>query len=448
MGLAGASGAGCSAIAGIEDLRLTGSPDASADVGTGSSSGSGGPDASGSDVTVDSPADVGQDAVSVEASACTTGQTRCSGGAVETCSGGAWGAPVSCASGTCSSGACTGVCAPGQTSPVACGDCGTETQTCSASGTWVSGTCSGQGACAPNATRTCDTYGSQTCSSSCSWGSCSCPPSPVCTPDATQCSGSSLQTCDSCGQWGSAASCGTGMTCSGGACVPAATDCPGTFLVCDGFENGTTLGSQWYAVQAPGTMMVIDSQKAHTGSNALHISYPGGGATGFLQTYVNASQTPAFPQDTLYVRVWFYISVVPDTGGTLIALQSNANVTGGVGEMGFVQDTPWLFDDVEDLTSNNGGTQSSVATMPASSWTCLEFGIDTTYDATYPNGEEWVWQGASSQASYVTDLVHTPAQLQNLRGANIGIQFNVPTQAFDLYIDDVAIDASYIPCDE
>ena len=88
------------------------------------------------------------------------------------------------------------------------------------------------------------------------------------------------------------------------------------------------------------------------------------------------------------------------------------------------------------------------AATPYGPYTCLELGIDASYDATYPDGVENVWQDVSSSASYVADLQGTPAELQTLRGVILGMQFQAPASAFDLFIDDVAVDTSYIPCDE
>ncbi|HTB78062.1 MAG TPA: hypothetical protein VK762_32680, partial [Polyangiaceae bacterium] len=124
-----------------------------------------------------------------------------------------------CTNQTCASGVCTGVCGPGQTHPIACGNCGVDTQTCSGSGAWQDATCTGQGVCSQNATQSCNTYGTQTCGSSCTWGTCSCASAPVCTPNATQCAGNGVQTCNSCGQWGSAVACPASTpSCNAGSC--------------------------------------------------------------------------------------------------------------------------------------------------------------------------------------------------------------------------------------
>ncbi len=167
---------------------------------------------------------------------CTPGAQKCSGNGIQTCNScGQWGSAVACsASLTCvnngSSASCTGVCGPGQTHPVACGYCGTDTETCSTSGAWQSsGTCAGQGPCSPTSTQMCNTYGLQTCSSSCAWGACSCAAStPACTPSAKQCSSTTqIETCNSCGQWGTPSTCTYACVSGncGGSCVPGTYRC-------------------------------------------------------------------------------------------------------------------------------------------------------------------------------------------------------------------------------
>jgi len=83
----------------------------------------------------------------------------------------------------------------------ACGNCGT--QTCESTGLW--GICTGQGVCAPGATKDCS-LGIEHCSSTCTWGACSCPTTPECKPGATEaCGHCGTATCDSCGAWGACA---------------------------------------------------------------------------------------------------------------------------------------------------------------------------------------------------------------------------------------------------
>jgi hypothetical protein len=236
------------------------------------------------------------------------------------------------------------------------------------------------------------------------------------------------------------------MICSGGSCVHSPTDCPGPWLVCDGFESGS-IGSQWFVVNTGGGggTIIVDGTHPHRGASALHIAFPGGGS-GYVQIYVNT--TNGFPINTGYARVWFAISAIT-TGVELIDFQSTAGGSGGIGQFGFSYPGGTFFDGAADIPSPWDLT--SATTMPYGTpapYTCLELGIDATYDAIYPNGAMWVWKDVSSQGSYLSDLQSMTAQLQSLRGANIGIQFTPPAPAFDLFIDDIAIDSSYIPCDQ
>ncbi len=108
-----------------------------------------------------------------------------------------------CGSGNvCGGGTCVAACTPGTTrNAMACGNCGTTAQSCSTNGLWQDGTCTGQGACAPNASAACNTYGTWTCSAACAWGSCSCAAAPVCSPGTTCQSSCNTLTCNGCGQW-------------------------------------------------------------------------------------------------------------------------------------------------------------------------------------------------------------------------------------------------------
>src|SRR5207253_2896285 len=75
-----------------------------------------------------------------------------------------------------------GVCMPGTTQQVACGNCGTQTNTCTTTCAWATGSCGGQGACSPGSTRlgSCDACSQQTCTSSCTWGACALKPGNAC----------------------------------------------------------------------------------------------------------------------------------------------------------------------------------------------------------------------------------------------------------------------------
>jgi hypothetical protein len=86
---------------------------------------------------------------------------------------------------SCEWSACTGggVCAAGATRTQPCGNCGSQTQRCSASCAWEnSGGCAGGGPCAPGATQGggCDPCSQQVCQSNCNWGGCGLRPGAAC----------------------------------------------------------------------------------------------------------------------------------------------------------------------------------------------------------------------------------------------------------------------------
>jgi hypothetical protein len=109
--------------------------------------------------------------LSDEAVTCTPGQSQsCGTCGTRSCgAGGTWG--------SCSN---QGVCVPGTSVTVGCGDCGTRIDTCSNSCQWMTGSCGGQGVCSPGDSQSCCPCGSAgcgcggeaICTSSCTWGSC------------------------------------------------------------------------------------------------------------------------------------------------------------------------------------------------------------------------------------------------------------------------------------
>ena len=377
---------------------------------------------------------------------CNPGQKQCSGNSAQTCdTSGMWQTTSSCPNQTCINGACNGVCAPGQTDPVSCGKCGTDTQTCDSTGNWKSsGSCNGQGTCTPQATMQCNMYGTETCSSSCAWGACSCTSTPVCTPGAHQCSGNGVQTCSQCGQWGSPVSCGSGMTCTGGGtCVNTGTDCPGNFLLCDGFESGSIdTTTKWESPDCPSPNSMSVGSVAHTGSHALHVAMQQLGNSSYVTCFLKTKQSSIFSSTPMYFRAWVYFqNFIPGTDNTvIITAPSSANGQSASGGMG--------IDNVGDFIagqSNSGADYEKTSTtqfIVTNTWTCIELGINTNY-STYPNGLLQAWDTTSGGP----DLSGN-ANLQSLIAAEFGLTYNGPAAPTDLYIDDIAISNTYIGCSQ
>jgi hypothetical protein len=185
----------------------------------------------------------------------------------------------------CQWGACLGQVCAGSAAQ-ACGDCGTQTRTCDRNtAQWSAwSTCTGQGACAPDATRSCGAGGTQVCGNDCLWGAAcsgqSCPGASTqtcgrcgvqtrncdassgqwsaweacsnegaCTPDTTRgCGAGGTQICGSDCRWGTAC---TGQVCSGSA-TQACGNCGMQSRSCDA---NTGQWSGWSACSGEGECM-------------------------------------------------------------------------------------------------------------------------------------------------------------------------------------------------
>ena len=119
-----------------------------------------------------------------------------------------------------------GVCAPGQQRTIKCGNCGTQTDTCTASCQWSAGACQGAGVCMPGATQAgiCDKCSQQTCGNNCQWGACALKPGNTCEylnakgsrpctkscapPQGETCNRPPIQTCQSNCRWAASCQCG------------------------------------------------------------------------------------------------------------------------------------------------------------------------------------------------------------------------------------------------
>jgi hypothetical protein len=98
-------------------------------------------------------------------------------------------------------------CESGQQQSQTCGNCGTQSRTCSDLCAWGPyGACGDAGACTPAAQQACGGCGSQTCGNDCQWGACALPDAGCCTPTCT------------------AATCGQSDTC-GGTCPACCYEC-------------------------------------------------------------------------------------------------------------------------------------------------------------------------------------------------------------------------------
>ena len=233
---------------------------------------------------------------------------------------------------------------------------------------------------------------------------------------------------------------GGGSDSGNGSDVPPSGDggvgCPAAAVFCDGFENGTTLGSAWTIdnTVTANTVSVV-STKSHSGSNSVHFTFTEAVCTTFIDEKMGVT-----PTGTVWGRVWMYPNTEADNG-----IGPDPHVVYIEGEpAGF---TGHSATGVRPLNTQSGqiainidppdkGPIANMA-LPRGAWHCFEWEISgiggTGTVALYMDG-----------ASLVTDVGAAIAALGEMR---IGYErYNTGTTTGDLYIDDYAIGPTRLGC--
>jgi hypothetical protein len=220
-----------------------------------------------------------------------------------------------------------------------------------------------------------------------------------------------------------------------------ASSCPGSDLLCDGFESATFDSTKWDPPDCT-TMTSMDiGAIAHRGSHSLHVHVSQITDTSFANCTLKTKQTSIFASTPMYFRAWVYLTADAGVTQSIITVLSTANGSAS-GSMG-LDSTGQFIVGVANAAANNY-VHTSASAISANSWTCIELEIDTNY-ATHPNGMLAAWDDTSGTAD---PQLAGAAELQPLFASMYGLSLNGPSSAVDLYIDDVAISNTYIPCSQ
>jgi hypothetical protein len=173
-----------------------------------------------------------------------------------------------------------------------------------------------------------------------------------------------------------------------------------------------------------------------------------GWVASYIREYKTTGSTP------VYIRAWYSLSALPGPDNEfLMMIKSNANSQSASGGMGFAANGAFV-DGIQNTVNPAlyDYSHTSPAHIPAGTsprpWTCIELYVDTSYTGGYPNGQLQMWHDSATADGALTGT----AELQPLAGVEFGLEFSAPTSGssnpVDLFIDDIAVDTSYIGCSQ
>ena len=228
------------------------------------------------------------------------------------------------------------------------------------------------------------------------------------------------------GSGGSAGSMGTGdASVDASGTDGGLSNCNGAIL-CDSFERAD-LGPDWTLDNSvPATKIEIVSNKAHTGTSSVHISF---GMTA-TQSYISEKTTFPPTGGAFWGRAWIF-AMLPLSGHQIYVEARVASGSDGTGVRPVnTQGTNLAL----NLESTDAGTNSNIK-MPMGSWACYEWQITGI--------------GGNGTFSAYVDGMKIGTQngaIPNLMRQRIGFQRYAGGTAGEMWIDDVAIGPNRIGC--
>lgn len=196
-------------------------------------------------------------------------------------------------------------------------------------------------------------------------------------------------------------------------------------VLCEDWETGALL-PRWTKHQVLGTV-AVDGTRPHRGSYSLHSHANASTPNNSISAFVSESVT--FPQlhGGLFVRAFVYVpSPLPAATEELWEMNSS----GSYGEQLAIDSNNLML--FYQYSSNPDVGRSSAASIPTDRWVCVEWMM--------LNGETRTWfDGVELTEMHVTGLKTWTYDTLQI-GTSIFRTANEP--AYDLWIDDVMVDAS------
>jgi hypothetical protein len=210
--------------------------------------------------------------------------------------------------------------------------------------------------------------------------------------------------------------------------------CPGSFLFCDGFEQGLT---KWNGIQSSAGQVSVDSIHVYRGAKALHANLYAVAEAG-AQAWAYASKYGTVPWPShVFTRLFAYAPSPsqPSIEGLLDLVQNGSPYQGL--ELRLAPSNAAVA--METFNTGADKTwQSADASAALDQWVCFEVEVDTNAGTShlYMNDVE------------ITELAQSNLGLPQLGITNVGLTLpagNVQG-ASDAWIDEVAVDSARIGC--
>ena len=221
-------------------------------------------------------------------------------------------------------------------------------------------------------------------------------------------------------------------------------------MLCEDFESGTLDTQTWKTV---GTAPVIDTVQAARGNHALHVHLNSNGPS-----YIKETKTFPALAGNYYARAFVYFTHLPTTGMTYAHWTAFASSTSigeirisgqyqnGKNKFGVGTDSGMNPAGTGDWTTNDNDPAGAPRTVPTGEWLCIEWQHDSANDVT-----RFWWDATEHPSLMTTATMHggnaNPYAIPDITAAWFGWQeYQTSTQEFELWVDEIAIDAQRIGC--
>jgi hypothetical protein len=225
--------------------------------------------------------------------------------------------------------------------------------------------------------------------------------------------------------------------------------CPGSFLLCESFENGLSnfWGVDEYRNPADGgppPTVQVETGRAYRGTHALHIHVPADNGGG---TYVQAliRQSGATPAGSYFVRAFVFV----DANNQFIDQQFMAlgETIDPYGQMNLrvSENGPYLG--WYNWADPYGPAIDTTTNLPFGRWSCIEWEVDDgAINGDAGTGKMRLWiDSVEVNALHLDNLWSQPWFYNTIFGYDNNIY--QPRAATDLWFDELVIGSTRVGCD-